>query len=653
MSSEVVARRWRPLTFDSVVGQSHITKTLANAIERDRVPHAFLFAGIRGVGKTTVARLLARALNCQGGNGAEPCNQCSPCEQNLAGSAIDVIEIDGASNRGIDEVRSLIEAAQYRPAQGRFKVYIVDEVHQLTREAFNALLKTLEEPPEHVKFIMATTEAQKLPPTVLSRCQRYDFRRISSADINAHLAHIAAEDGLSISAPALALITREADGSMRDAQSLLEQVLAGSQGEVDDDEVARLLGIAGRGLVASFVESILRGEADKIVGLVAEVRHYGHDAEKLVGEILEVLRHVAVARAAGLKALDDSLGEDTKKLAASLADLREQLDLQRIFSSVLDTSAELRRTSHPDLVLEMGLLKVASLEPVSTAAEVLARLEQIDSSGSAAKGSGSGGGERGGGSGRGRRSSGGGQRSGGPSDSGPPNAPSGGGGSQRGAGPGAASRSAGAQRVGGPGLPSGSGAHGAPTERDASAAPAQGFPSRNDLPRQSDGAAPSGDSRPAALPPQTAREAVSPGPAVAENIPTLDADDEEAPTPWEAFLERVRQQCGLDLYVTLTNCEVLSLTDTLLELKAVGGAMGATLRNPTVMRRVRELAVEHFGAGMEVRISDRASAAGVSVQGLEDDRAARACERAREDPLVRRAVEQHGGKIANISLLED
>ncbi|MBI5506150.1 MAG: DNA polymerase III subunit gamma/tau, partial [Deltaproteobacteria bacterium] len=383
MSYEVVARRWRPPTFASVIGQAHVTTTLANAIKRGRVPHAFLFTGTRGVGKTTVARLLARSLNCTARQGAEPCNECPSCRGILAGASVDVIEIDGASNRGIDEVRALIESSQYRPASSPFKIYIIDEVHQLSRDAFNALLKTLEEPPSHVKFVMATTEAHKLPATILSRCQRYDFRRLGEEEICDQLARIVEKDEMVISRDALALLAREADGSMRDAQSLLEQVLAGAGagvGEsIDADEVARLLGVAGSELVSGCVRAILAGQPARIVAFIGEVRRFGYDAEKLIGELLETLRHITVAAVAGVDALGPSVGEADRNLAAELRGARSALDLQRIFASLLGTAGDLRRGAHPDLVLEMGLLKVASLEPVETAAQILAKLDAMGS----------------------------------------------------------------------------------------------------------------------------------------------------------------------------------------------------------------------------------------------------------------------------------
>jgi DNA polymerase III subunit gamma/tau len=376
-SYEVVARRWRPNTFASVIGQRHVTATLANALERDKVAHAFLFTGVRGVGKTTVARLLARALNCKSRKGAEPCNECDSCTAILTGSSVDVIEIDGASNRGIDEVRSIIDSSAYRPALGPYRIYIIDEVHQLSKEAFNALLKTLEEPPAHVKFIMATTEAHKLPVTVLSRCQRYDFRRIGIDEISRQLTHIVKTDKLAVEPDAIALIAREADGSMRDAQSLLEQVVAAAGGKLGAAEAAELLGVAGVGMVAECLEAILRSDPTAIVKIAHDLRTGGYDPERFVIEVLDLLRHVTVAAAAGAQAIEEEHGETVREVAGRLAKTRSPLDLHRIFQSLMQTSATLRRGSMPDLVLEMGLLKAATLESVETAAEILAELRRV------------------------------------------------------------------------------------------------------------------------------------------------------------------------------------------------------------------------------------------------------------------------------------
>ncbi len=379
MSYEVVARRWRPSTFASVVGQRHVTATLASALERDRVAHAFLFTGVRGVGKTTVARLLARALNCQvrtKEKPGEPCNECSSCTQILENRSVDVIEIDGASNGSVEQVRGIVEAVSYRPAIGPYRIYIIDEVHQLSKEAFNALLKTLEEPPSHVKFIMATTEVHKLPATVLSRCQRYDFRRLGIDEISKQLTHIVKTDSLDIAADAIALIAREADGSMRDAQSLLEQVVAAAGSKVDAAAAAELLGVAGVGMVNRTVEAVLGSDAKAVIEIARELRAGGYDSEKFLIAVLDVLRHITVAAAAGLDAIGEEHGESVRELVGKLAKTRASLDLHRIFQSLMQTAVSLRRGSLPDLVLEMGLLKAAALESVESAAEILAELRR-------------------------------------------------------------------------------------------------------------------------------------------------------------------------------------------------------------------------------------------------------------------------------------
>ncbi|HYB98687.1 MAG TPA: DNA polymerase III subunit gamma/tau [Candidatus Limnocylindrales bacterium] len=634
MSYEVVARRWRPLSFSSVVGQSHVTTTLANAIKRDRVPHAFLFTGTRGVGKTTVARLLARALNCSNRQGAEPCNQCPSCSQSLAGASVDVIEIDGASNRGIDEVRHLIEASQYRPAIGRYKVYIIDEVHQLSTAAFNALLKTLEEPPPHVKFIMATTEVHKLPATVLSRCQRYDFRRLGEEEITEQLARIAGSDSLPIARPALALLAREADGSMRDAQSLLEQVLSGADGELSADDVAQVLGVAGTELVSGCVEAVLRGEPARIVELVAQVRRYGYDAEKLVGEILETVRHVTVAAVAGAGALGDNVPEAQRRLANELSGARSVLDLQRIFSSLLGTASDLRRGSHPELVLEMGLLKVASLEPVATAAEILARLN-------------AGGDDRGG---RGAQPAAG----AGVTPVRAPAAPP-----QRVAAPAPAAP----QRTAAP-PPAAAPARQAPAP--AAAAPRRQVPGAADTAGSLPPAATAGVSDLcAAAPPGPAGErlplAGSRPPAQpevwdgAEGEPPEPVSDEEAAARrWEAFVNDARTRYGLDLYVTLTNCKATRITPTHLDLWPTSTAVRPDkLQNPTVMSRITELARVHFGPDVKVSITDSGGGGDVSMQRIENDRIARKRQEALADPLVGRAVSELGGRVTKVSVLDE
>ncbi|HYC53596.1 MAG TPA: DNA polymerase III subunit gamma/tau [Candidatus Binatia bacterium] len=627
MSYEVVARRWRPLSFSSVVGQSHVTTTLANAIKRDRVPHAFLFTGTRGVGKTTVARLLARALNCSNRQGAEPCNECPSCTQSLAGVSVDTVEIDGASNRGIGEVRQLIEAAQYRPAVGRFKVYIIDEVHQLSKEAFNALLKTLEEPPSHVKFIMATTETHKLPATVLSRCQRYDFRRLGEEEITEQLARITSSDGLPISRDALALLAREADGSMRDAQSLLEQVLSGADGELSADDVARVLGVAGTGLVAGCVEAVLRGDASRIVELIGEVRRYGYDAEKLIGEVLEAIRHVTVAAVAGPAALGENVPEAQRSLATELRNQRSVLDLQRIFSSLLNTASDLRRGTHPDLVLEMGLLKVASLEPVSSAAEILARLgamgEQERTAATRPVAS-------------------------------PPGRSAASQQEARGAGSSGSSSPAMRQSAPAPQRPASQPQPRGETARSAtdhSSLPPAHTAGSSDL----CAAAPAGDAGerlPLAGTRIPAQPEVWDGP---EGQPIEPISEEEAAAHrWEAFVNDARARFGLDLYVTLTNCKATRITPTHLDLWPTSSAVRPDkLQNPTVMSRITELARVHFGPDVKVAISDSGGGEGVSVQRIENERIARKQAEALADPLVGRAVSELGGRVTKVSVLDE
>jgi len=331
MSYLVIARKWRPQRFEDIAGQEHISRTLQNAIRAGRIAHAYLFTGVRGVGKTTAARILAKALNCDEGPTPTPCNKCGHCEEIAQGNSIDVLEIDGASNRGIDEVRQIIENVRYQPAKCRFKVYIIDEVHQVTKDAFNALLKTLEEPPPSVKFILATTEPHRLPDTILSRCQRYDFRRINLREIVQRLGAIAKSEGLDISQGALVLLAREADGSMRDAQSLLEQVLAFAEpadgtdkaASIDESLLQEILGLAERRVLYELSAAVLTGDARRCVELVAEVVNQGRDPNRLSRDLVEHFRNLLVARL-----LAESVASPSKDLStigsAPLLDLPDQ-----------------------------------------------------------------------------------------------------------------------------------------------------------------------------------------------------------------------------------------------------------------------------------------------------------------------------------------
>ena len=397
MSYLVLARKWRPQNFDDVAGQEPITRTLKNAIKANRIAHAYLFTGVRGVGKTTAARILAKALNCERGPTATPCNQCSQCEEITSGSSIDVLEIDGASNRGIDEIRQIIENVRYQPAKCRFKIYIIDEVHQVTKDAFNALLKTLEEPPPSVKFILATTEPQRLPETILSRCQRYDFRRISLREIVERLAAIGKSEGLRITDEALVLLAREADGSMRDAQSLLEQVLASAMPAVGDEQQAtvdattlqEVVGLAPRQSLYQLSQAVLDGDPRRCVELIAEVMHQGRDLSRLSRDLVEHFRNLLVARLTESRMGAARVGGADM---AQLLDLPDQeiADLVRQSSHVsvellLDYlefiaagDEDVARSATPRFALEAVLIRLANLPQALPVTEILSRLERLE-----------------------------------------------------------------------------------------------------------------------------------------------------------------------------------------------------------------------------------------------------------------------------------
>jgi DNA polymerase-3 subunit gamma/tau len=385
MAYLVVARKWRPQTFEDVAGQGHITRTLQNAIRANRIAHAYLFTGVRGVGKTTAARILAKALNCENGPTPTPCNQCSRCQEITNGKCIDVLEIDGASNRGIDEVRQIIENVRYQPANCRFKIYIIDEVHQVTRDAFNALLKTLEEPPPSVKFILATTEPQRLPETIISRCQRYDFRRIALREIIERLSAIAKHESLAITNGALVLLAREADGSMRDAQSLLEQVLAsaGPGGPVDEPSLQELLGLSERHALYDLSAAVIAGDAARCVGLVAALASEGRDFCRLSRDLVEHFRNLLVARLmeknASYNSVDllDLPDQEIADLMAQVKDLSIDT-MMDYFDFMAAGDEEVARAAQPRFALEIVLVRLATLPKTLPVGELLERLEQLE-----------------------------------------------------------------------------------------------------------------------------------------------------------------------------------------------------------------------------------------------------------------------------------
>jgi len=377
MSYLVLARKYRPQTFARVIEQDHVTRTLSNAISADRVAHAVLFAGPRGTGKTTVARILAKAMNCKAGPSPTPCNECRSCKEITSGNAVDVFEIDGASNNSVDQVRELRDHIKYMPAHSMYKIYIIDEVHMLSMPAFNALLKTLEEPPSHVMFIFATTEPQKIPITILSRCQRHDFRRLSLKSMIEHMAFICQKENFKIPQESLVLIGREATGSMRDALSLLDQVLSCFKGSVSHDQVLDILGVIDRKYVFDLCSAILQGDIAVILDALDNCYHRGHDLKKLFANLLGHLRNLLIVK----------LGQNVGKLVDlpdnELAQMAEQTRevpfavLNQIFDQLFREEASIRLSTDPKLALEMAFIRLDQMKPALPIDELIDKLDLL------------------------------------------------------------------------------------------------------------------------------------------------------------------------------------------------------------------------------------------------------------------------------------
>ncbi|MBI3182536.1 MAG: DNA polymerase III subunit gamma/tau [Myxococcales bacterium] len=377
MSYIVLARKWRPQKFTDITGQEHVVRTIENAIKLGRVAHAYLFCGPRGVGKTSAARLLAKALNCEKGPTADPCGACQPCTEIAAGTSVDVAEIDGASNNGVENVRELRENAKYLPQRDRHRIYIIDEVHMLSGAAFNALLKTLEEPPGHVKFIFATTEPHKLPDTILSRCQRHNFRRIPVSQMLARLKEICAAEQLEISDRSFSLLIRQSEGGMRDALSLLDQILSACGKAPSDEAVAEALGAVDRTVVQSFTEALVRRDAKSLLAQVEQAFDRGLELRRLAEEIAYQLRHVFVAHALG--EAPSELAESERQAVAALAKQADPSQLARLFDVVHGAVWEVSRAAQPRLALEMALLKAVQLAPAASIPDLVARVERLAS----------------------------------------------------------------------------------------------------------------------------------------------------------------------------------------------------------------------------------------------------------------------------------
>ncbi len=378
----VIARKWRPTLFEEVVGQAHVTRTLVNAINSDRVAHAYIFSGPRGVGKTTTARILAKGLNCLNGPTSTPCNECGACASIAAGSSVDVFEIDGASNTGVDNVRELRESVKFMPSQGRFKVYIIDEVHMLSTAAFNALLKTLEEPPPHAVFIFATTEMHKIPLTILLRCQHFDFKRIPLSEIEAHLRKVVTAEGIAVTDDALFAIAREADGSLRDSQSLLDQVLAFADGEITGADISEALGLMGSSILFELLESVIERDGFKGLNVVEKIYNFGYDLKRSCAELLGALRDLTVIKVtelegavvdAGVLELSAHEFERMKVLAAKVGVER----LHMLFSIMSSGYEEVSRSAYPRYSFEMAFLRAVHFDEVDSVSGLVERLDRL------------------------------------------------------------------------------------------------------------------------------------------------------------------------------------------------------------------------------------------------------------------------------------
>lgn len=376
MSYQVLARKWRPQTFAELVGQQHVLQALVHALENNRLHHAYLFTGTRGVGKTTIARILARALNCEEGVSPTPCGQCGACQEISQGRFVDLIEVDAASRTKVEDTRELLENVQYAPSKGRFKVYLIDEVHMLSTHSFNALLKTLEEPPAHVKFLFATTDPQKLPVTVLSRCLQFNLRNMTPAQIANYLGEVLGKETIDFDTDALALLANSAQGSMRDALSLTDQAIAYGRGEVRTERVVEMLGTIDRGRVVALVETLLRQDAQDLFNQIEQIASMNPDYEQVLDETLRLLHQLALAQAVpSLLRHDDKQAQLQQMLATSSAE-----DIQLFYQCGLVARRDLALAPDPRIGFEMAFLRMLAFVPKIQAPERLARINSEQAS---------------------------------------------------------------------------------------------------------------------------------------------------------------------------------------------------------------------------------------------------------------------------------
>jgi DNA polymerase-3 subunit gamma/tau len=621
MAYLVLARKYRPTTFSEVVGQEHVTRTLANAFASGRVHHAFLFCGPRGVGKTTLARILGKALNCEVGVSAEPCGKCGACQSIAAGNAVDYYEMDGASNRGIDAIRELTEAVRYQPAVLRKKVYVIDEVHMLTTEAFNALLKTLEEPPPHVTFVLATTEPHKVPVTILSRCQRYDFKLVPAPRLHTHLTRVFAAEGLTADPAALALIVRESGGSARDALSLSDQVISfvGTT-SIRETDVADVLGVADRALTRSIVTALSDGDAGAALTAVERAVERGVDEVQLARAIVRYLRDLAVLQAAPkATGLIDASDDERAALATEAAGL-DRGRVTQMFDRMLRACDDLGKTLQPRLVLDLALIDVATTEPLLPLGDLFERLGDLE-----------------------RRLSGGGGGGGGSqARPAPPRAP---------AAPTVPARGQRAEAAEPP-PPSPR-----PTERPAERPPERAAerPPERAAERPVERAAV--PARPP-TPPERAAPSAPPAPPAPAAIVVEDRAAGDPGARWNRVLDALEQKRRFATLGHYQHARVLRFTDDAVELGfGADYAMGEMAREPEQVEAVRVAVSELVGrpVAVTVRLLSAAESATTTTRSTVDEAKAKAHEErqrrereARDHPMTRLVLETFGAQIKEI-----
>ncbi|MCH7950471.1 MAG: DNA polymerase III subunit gamma/tau [Candidatus Dadabacteria bacterium] len=376
MSYLVLARKWRPKTFDDLIGQDYITQTLKNAISTGKIAHAFIFSGPRGVGKTSTARILAKAVNCINGPTPEPCSNCSFCNEIAEGRSLDVIEIDAASHTGVNDIREIIENIKYLPTSGKNKIYIIDEAHMLSQSAFNALLKTLEEPPPHVLFILATTEVHKIPVTIISRCQRYDFKKVAVDKIKGQLASITSKEKIKIQDETLYILSQEADGSLRDALSLMDQLIATFGTDINHEDALNILGILDRTLIKSTIEGILKKNPKFSIDVLNQAVEKGISPKRFAEDLLRTLRYALLIKTCGKDSITDLSDEDKTAFETLIKDESVET-LEALFNLMLEGAENIQRSFYPQMALELILIKLSTMDSIVPVQDIIKKLETL------------------------------------------------------------------------------------------------------------------------------------------------------------------------------------------------------------------------------------------------------------------------------------